>query len=208
MNIIASTPLPRQMRERVVHRLTLEPHAIGHVLGRGVPGVAVAAGAPQQPVPRSVAVAVARRHVLDLGWVPAPEQDRRQRVPRVLRVHEVLDRARAQLLEAPPEHVLPGGVQEGEAAVEGDRGQQIAGHLEQLLDPLSPRGHGVGARLLVGAAVLVGHRYGTSRPRLPAARPAGARLDALTTRNRLFLRAYGRQEAVVSGTETAPVPRR
>ena len=60
-----------ELGQRVVQGLALEPDAVGHVLGGGVPGLPVAPGAPQQPAPRAVAVAVARREVLDLGGVPA-----------------------------------------------------------------------------------------------------------------------------------------
>ena len=56
-----------QARERIVQRLALEPHAVGDVLGGRVPGVAVAARAPQQPAPGAVAMAVAVGEVLELG---------------------------------------------------------------------------------------------------------------------------------------------
>ena len=52
-----------------------------------------------------------------------------------------------QLLEGPAQQLLPGRVDQREAAVEGDRREQIAGHLEQAGDPrLAERGFAGGRR--------------------------------------------------------------
>ena len=123
-----------QPRERVVQRLALEPHAVGHVLRGRVPGVAVAARAPQQPAPGAVAVAVAVGEVLEVRGPAAARVHQRERLLDVVGVHELVHRAREQLLAAPAEQLLPGGVQQREAPVERDRRQQVAGHLEQPRD--------------------------------------------------------------------------
>ena len=118
-------------RQRVSERLALEPHAVGDILGRRVPGVPVAAGAPHQPAPRAVAVAVAVREVLELRRTLLAGDEQRERLLHVLGVHEVLDRAGLQLLARPAQQPFPGGVQEREAAIERDRREQVARHLEQ-----------------------------------------------------------------------------
>ena len=125
----------RQLRERVVQRLALEPHAVGDVLGGRVPGLAVAARAPQQPAPGAVAVAVAVGEVHELRGPVVPGERQRERLLEVVGVDELLHRVRFQLLDRPAEQLLPGGVQQREVPVERDRREQVAGHLEQPPDP-------------------------------------------------------------------------
>ena len=124
----------RQPGEGVVHRLALQPHPVGHVLGGRVPGLAVAPGAPQQPVPGAVAVAVAGREVLDLGGVAVAGPHRAEQLLGVVGVDEVGHRTRLQFLASPAEQLLPCRVEQGEAPIQGDRREQVAGHLEQAGD--------------------------------------------------------------------------
>jgi hypothetical protein len=131
----------------VVHGLALKPHPVGHVLGRCVPGVTVAPGAPEQPVPGAVPVAVAGREVLDLGGIPASGPHRPDQLLGVIGMDEVGDRARLQFLARPAQQVLPCGVQQGEAPIQRDRGEQVAGHLEQPGDALLATGGGAPGRL-------------------------------------------------------------
>ena len=146
-----------QPGQRVVHRLALEPHPVGHVLGRRVPGVSVAPGAPQQPVPGAVAMAVAGGEVLDLGGMPAAGTHRAEQLLGILRMDEVGHGPRLEFLARPAQQLLPGGVQQGEAPVQRDRREQVAGHLEQAGDPrVAARGDS-GGRLWLHAESIGSH---------------------------------------------------
>ena len=112
-----------QLGERVVQSLLLEPHAVGDVLGRRVPGVAIAARAPQKPAPRAIAMAIAVGEVLQVRRMPAAGEHQGERLLDVVGVDELVHRAGHQLLAAPAERLLPGGVQQREAPVERDRRQ-------------------------------------------------------------------------------------
>ena len=192
-----------------MQRLALEPHAVGDVLGGRVPGLPVAAGAPQQPAPGAVAVAVAGGEVLDLGGVAAAGAHRAEQLLGVVGVHELGDRPRLQFLARPAEQLLPGRVQEREAAVERDRREQVAGHLEQLAHAR------VGAPgPVAGAAAWAGWRsigrsigsdhVGRAAPS-PARRGRGGRMDSRKApqSRRTAGRASGVQRGLVARARRA-----
>ncbi len=79
-------------------------------------------------------MAVAVGEVHELGGPVVARERQRERLLEVVRVHELLHRMRFQLLDAPAQQLLPGGVQQREAPVERDRREQVAGHLEQPPD--------------------------------------------------------------------------
>ncbi len=146
-----------QTCKRIVQGLALQPHAVSYVLGRRVPGVTVAARAPQQPAPRAVSVAVAGCEILDLIRLAAVLTHHSQRLLHVVRMHELPDRSSAQLLARPAQQLLPRGVQQREATVERDRRQQVAGHLEQARDTCLAVERRCDARVGLGARRVGSH---------------------------------------------------
>ncbi len=83
------------------------------------------ASAPEQP---AIAAILAAKAVLDherLVVLARQPRDLGLRLGDVVRVHELEERARAQLLLAPAQRPLPGGVDPLEVSVEAGRAQQV-----------------------------------------------------------------------------------
>ena len=126
----------RQRCQRVTRDSVLEPEPLRHILGGGVPVLAVRAAAPQQRAPASVAVTVAGEQ-FDEAARPAVGGVRLARSRGGVVRMQVVEQALAdQLAGGTAEHSGAGVVDRDEARLSVEDREHAAGVVEELLEGL------------------------------------------------------------------------